>query len=102
MLEYGGTISGQSPALASAPADSDPPASPLGGLIRLALGHWLIIALFALIGAISGVIVSKTLPPKYVAVAQIYLDPRGMPGADNSKCVSLNDGRTSASRGCSR
>jgi uncharacterized protein involved in exopolysaccharide biosynthesis len=82
MLEYGGTISGRSPALADAPAESVPSATPISALFRLALAHRFLIAFFVLIGAVSGVVLSKTLPPKYVAVSQIYLDPRGMPGAE--------------------
>ncbi len=82
MLEYGGTISGRSPALADASAESVPPAPPVAVLFRLALAHRFLIALFVVAGAVSGVVLSKTLPAKYIAVAQIYLDPRGMPGAE--------------------
>ncbi|MBV8849426.1 MAG: GumC family protein [Methylobacteriaceae bacterium] len=82
MLEYGGTIGAEAPALAAPPAE---PASDkrLGNdLLRLALAHRLLIALFVLAGAVGGVVLSKTLPPRYIAVTQIYLDPRGLPGAD--------------------
>ena len=82
MLEYGGTIDGQSPALASPPAATSAHTRPASEFLRLALTHRLLIALFVLAGAVIGVVLSKTLPPRYVAVAQIYLDPRGLPGAE--------------------
>jgi uncharacterized protein involved in exopolysaccharide biosynthesis len=83
MLEYGGTIDGQSPALAAdAPDAGAANPRPLNDLLRLALAHRLLIALLMLAGAVIGVVLSKTLPARYTAVAQIYLDPRGLPGAD--------------------
>jgi uncharacterized protein involved in exopolysaccharide biosynthesis len=81
MLEYGGTIDGQSPALTGSPVGAAQ-ARPFNELLRLAMAHRLLIALFVLAGAVTGVVLSKTLPPRYVAVAQIYLDPRGLPGAE--------------------
>jgi uncharacterized protein involved in exopolysaccharide biosynthesis len=82
MLEYGGTIGADASALAAPPAAAAPDKRPVSDLLRLALAHRLLIALFVLAGAVIGVALSKTLPPRYVAVAQIYLDPRGLPGVE--------------------
>ncbi|MBV9395172.1 MAG: GumC family protein [Methylobacteriaceae bacterium] len=82
MLEYGGAIGAHAPALATPPAQAASDKKPLHDLLRLALAHRLLIAVFMLVGAVTGVVLSKTLPPRYVAVAQIYLDPRGLPGAE--------------------
>src|SRR5690242_15902476 len=82
MLEYGGAIGAQAPALAAPPARAASENRPLHDLLRLALAHRLLIAVFMLAGAVTGVVLSKTLPPRYIAVAQIYLDPRGLPGAE--------------------
>jgi succinoglycan biosynthesis transport protein ExoP len=85
MLEYGGTIDGHSPALARSPTGSPADTRPVNELLRLALAHRLRIALLVLAGAVTGVVLSKTLPPRYVAVAQIYLDPRGLPGVERDR-----------------
>ncbi|MBV8847985.1 MAG: GumC family protein, partial [Methylobacteriaceae bacterium] len=82
MLDYGGTIDGQPPAPAGAPVGSVADKGSVNEFLRLALAHRLLIALFVLSGAVIGVVLSKTLPPRYIAVAQIYLDPRGLPGAE--------------------
>jgi uncharacterized protein involved in exopolysaccharide biosynthesis len=82
MLEYGGTIGAEAAALAAPPAEAASEKGPVNNLLRLALAHKLLIALFMLTGAVIGVTLSKTLPARYVAVAQIYLDPRGLPGAE--------------------
>ncbi|MEA2839215.1 MAG: polysaccharide biosynthesis transport protein [Methylobacteriaceae bacterium] len=82
MLEYGGTIGADAPALAPPPAESATGKKPVGDLLRLALAHRLLIVLLMLAGAVIGVVLSKTLPPRYIAVAQIYLDPRGLPGVE--------------------
>lgn len=82
MLEYGGAIGAQAPGLAAPPAGAGSDKTPLHDLLRLALAHRLLIAVFMLAGAVTGVVLSKTLPPRYLAVAQIYLDPRGLPGAE--------------------
>jgi uncharacterized protein involved in exopolysaccharide biosynthesis len=80
MLEYGGAIGAQ--ASAALPAGAVSGKRPVNDLLRLALAHRLLIAIFMLAGAVTGVVLSKTLPPRYIAVAQIYLDPRGLPGAE--------------------
>ena len=82
MFEYGGTIGADDPALAAPPAVIASGQGPVSELLRLALAHRLVIVLFVLAGAVAGVVLSKTLPPRYVAVTQIYLDPRGLPGAE--------------------
>ena len=50
----------------------------------------LILALTTL-GALGGFVASKTLVPRYVATAQIYLDPHGLPGLDKEDSASHED-----------
>jgi uncharacterized protein involved in exopolysaccharide biosynthesis len=50
----------------------------------------LIIAL-AMLGALAGLVATKTLTPRYVATAQIYLDPHGLPGLDKEDSASHED-----------
>ena len=88
MLEYGGQIGAEAPALAAPPAERAPDNSPVSQLLRLAIAHRLFLALLMLVGAVIGVV--KTLLPRYVAVAQIYLDPRGMPGAERDPSNALD------------
>jgi uncharacterized protein involved in exopolysaccharide biosynthesis len=90
MLEYGGQIGAEAPALAAPPAERAPDNSPVSQLLRLAIAHRLFLALLMLVGAAMGVVLSKTLLPRYVAVAQIYLDPRGMPGAERDPSNALD------------
>jgi uncharacterized protein involved in exopolysaccharide biosynthesis len=90
MLEYGGQIGAEAPALAAPPAERAPANSPVSQLLRLAIAHRLFLALLMLVGAVIGVVLSKTLLPRYVAVAQIYLDPRGMPGAERDPSNALD------------
>ncbi|MEA2757440.1 MAG: polysaccharide biosynthesis transport protein [Methylobacteriaceae bacterium] len=84
-MEYGGTIDGHSPALTRSPTGGPADTRPVNELLRLALAHRLLIALLVLAGAVAGVVLSKTLPPRYIAVAQIYLDPRGLPGLERDR-----------------
>ena len=81
-MEYGGTIGADSPAPAAPPAEAASDKRPVSGVLRLALAQRLLITVFVLAGAVLGVLLSKTLPPRYIAVTQIYLDPRGLPGAE--------------------
>jgi uncharacterized protein involved in exopolysaccharide biosynthesis len=81
-LEYGGTIGADSPVPAAPPAEAASDKRPVSGVLRLALAQRLLITVFVLAGAVLGVLLSKTLPPRYIAVTQIYLDPRGLPGAE--------------------
>ncbi len=65
--------------------------SKTGFSYRLALsliGHlrWTI-SVLAIIGALLGCLITKMIPPRYVATAQIYLDPRSLPGADKEDAL---------------
>lgn len=53
-----------------------------GRLIALALRNKLFIVSVALACAAGGYALTKLLTPRYVAAAQIYLDPRGLPGLE--------------------
>ncbi|WP_043331785.1 GumC family protein [Methylosinus sp. LW4] len=53
-----------------------------GSLIALALRNKLFILSVALACAVGGYALTKLLTPRYVAAAQIYLDPRGLPGLE--------------------
>ncbi|OAI31004.1 hypothetical protein A1351_06870 [Methylosinus sp. R-45379] len=53
-----------------------------GRLISLALRNKLFILSVALACAVGGYALTKLLTPRYVAAAQIYLDPRGLPGLE--------------------
>lgn len=53
-----------------------------GRLIALALRNKLFILAVALACAAGGYALTKLLTPRYVAAAQIYLDPRGLPGLE--------------------
>lgn len=70
----------KAPAIAEAPRAraSVTPAT----LIALAFRNKLFILAVALACAAGGFALTKLLTPRYVAVAQIYLDPRGLPGLE--------------------
>ncbi|MBG0811310.1 GumC family protein [Methylosinus sp. H3A] len=53
-----------------------------GRVIALALRNKLFILAVALACAAGGYALTKLLTPRYVAAAQIYLDPRGLPGLE--------------------
>jgi len=53
-------------------------------LIALALRNKLFILAVALACAAGGFALTKLLTPRYVAAAQIYLDPRGLPGLEGA------------------
>ena len=84
------------------PVDTAPPKcadrdqnSKTGFSYRLALsliGHlrWTI-SVLAIIGALLGCLITKMIPPRYVATAQIYLDPRSLPGADKEDALVRQD-----------
>jgi uncharacterized protein involved in exopolysaccharide biosynthesis len=80
-LEYGGTIGAESPAPAAPPAEAASDKRPVSGVLRLALAQRLLITVFVLAGAVLGVLLSKTLPPRYIA-SRKFIDPRGLPGAE--------------------
>jgi uncharacterized protein involved in exopolysaccharide biosynthesis len=54
----------------------------LAGLVALALRARILILSIALLGGAIGFGLSKGLTPRYVAAAQIYLDPRSLPGLE--------------------
>jgi uncharacterized protein involved in exopolysaccharide biosynthesis len=54
----------------------------LAALVALALRAKLLILCVAVAGAAIGFGLSKGLTPRYVAAAQIYLDPRSLPGLE--------------------
>jgi len=56
MLEYGGQIGAEAPALAAPPAERAPDNSPVSQLLRLAIAHRLFLALLMLVGAVIGVV----------------------------------------------
>lgn len=56
-----------------------------GGLLSLALRRKLFILAVAFACALAGFALTKALTPRYVATAQIYLDPRGLPGLENDR-----------------
>ena len=65
----------------------DTPTAATGGLSvvqvwRSIWRHKALVALSALAFGLFGVFLSKALPARYVASAQIYVDPRGLPGVD--------------------
>jgi uncharacterized protein involved in exopolysaccharide biosynthesis len=49
---------------------------------RSIVSHRTLVALSAVAFGLIGVVLSKALPPRYVASAEIYVDPRGLPGVD--------------------
>ncbi len=58
---------------------------------RLAWRRKALILTLAALGAILGFIATKMLTPRYVATAQIYLDPHGLPGLDKEDSASHED-----------
>ena len=80
-MEYGGTIGAESPAPAAPPAEAASDKRPVSGVLRLALAQRLLITVFVLAGAVLGVLLSKTLPPRYIA-SRKFIDPRGLPSAE--------------------
>jgi uncharacterized protein involved in exopolysaccharide biosynthesis len=53
--------------------------------------HKGLVALSAVAFGLIGVVLSKALPPRYVASAQIYVDPRGLPGFDADAAQQSGD-----------
>ena len=49
------------------------------------------ICVAAIVGAILGCVINKMIPARYVATAQIYLDPRSLPGADKEDALVRQD-----------
>lgn len=82
MLDYGQTVD-DSPGASAAPRGSM--RSYLAALPKAAelfARNWALILGVAGACAIAGFGVSKLLTPRYVATAQIYIDPHGLPGVD--------------------
>ena len=58
---------------------------------RLAWRRKGMILTLAILGALVGFVATKTLTPRYVATAQIYLDPHGLPGLEKEDFASHED-----------
>ena len=58
---------------------------------RLAWRRKRLILALAILGALLGFVATKTLTPRYVATAQIYLDPHGLPGLEKEDSASHED-----------
>ena len=58
---------------------------------RLAWRRKGLILAMAILGALLGFVATKTLTPRYVATAQIYLDPHGLPGLEKEDSASHED-----------
>ena len=58
---------------------------------RLAWRRKGMILTLAILGALLGFVATKTLTPRYVATAQIYLDPHGLPGLEKEDSASHED-----------
>ncbi len=58
---------------------------------RLAWRRKGLILALATLGALLGFVATKALTPRYVATAQIYLDPHGLPGLEKEDSASRED-----------
>ena len=58
---------------------------------RLAWRRKGLILALAMLGALAGFVITKALTPRYVATAQIHLDPHGLPGLDKEDSASHED-----------
>lgn len=85
MLDYGAgarAVAGEA-ILDAAETPRAPARFALADLFAIALRRKLLILAVALACAAIGFALTKTLTPRYLATAQIYLDPRGLPGLEN-------------------
>jgi uncharacterized protein involved in exopolysaccharide biosynthesis/Mrp family chromosome partitioning ATPase len=91
MLEYGQTVDD---ARGGRFEPVNPLAFSLASLLaatRLFVRHGALILVLAVVGALTGIGLSKLLTPRYVATAQIYVDPHGLPGVDKEGTPSTED-----------
>jgi len=65
------------------PAPSAGPPQSSAGLVAAILRHWLSILLLALVGTGIGYATSRVMTPRFMATAQIFVDPRGIQVFDN-------------------
>jgi uncharacterized protein involved in exopolysaccharide biosynthesis len=84
MLDYGAEAKQSAAHARASNTDSVQPRSGFGvaQALALALRHKLFIAAVAFACAAAGFGLTKALTPRYLATAQIYLDPRGLPGVE--------------------
>ena len=91
MLDYGdGATDVSDPAPVARDERSHSALSPQAIASAILRRKGLVLAL-ALSGAAAGYATTKLLTPRYVATAQIYLDPRGLPGLEKEDAASRQD-----------
>lgn len=70
-------------------------AAPQGaGLLAAVLHHWMAILILALACAIAAYGASRLMTPRYMATAQIFIDPRGLQVFDNELSPRQQDSNT--------
>ena len=82
MLDYGQTVDQSSGAPATPQGSMRSYLAALPKAAELFARNWALILGVAAACAIAGFGMSKLLTPRYIATAQIYIDPHGLPGVD--------------------
>ena len=91
MLDYRGGANNDSDPAPSLRGGSEERKFAVNAAWRLAWRRKRLILAFAISGALLGFVATKTLTPRYVATAQIYLDPHGLPGLEKDDSASHED-----------
>ena len=91
MLDYRGGANSDSDPTPSLRNGSEDRKFALNAAWRLAWRRKGLILTLAALGALLGLVATKTLTPRYVATAQIYLDPHGLPGLEKEDSASHED-----------
>ena len=91
MLDYRGGANSDSDPTPSLRNGSEDRKFALNAAWRLAWRRKGLILTLATLGALLGLVATKTLTPRYVATAQIYLDPHGLPGLEKEDSASHED-----------
>ncbi len=91
MFDYRGGANNVSDATPAPRAASEDSRFAIKDALRLAWRRKGLIITLAMLGALAGLVATKALPPRYVATAQIYLDPHGLPGLDREDSASHED-----------
>jgi len=91
MLDYRAGASNVSDATPAPRAASEDSRFAIKDVLRLAWRRKGLIITLAMLGALAGLVATKALPARYVATAQIYLDPHGLPGLDKEDSASHED-----------
>ena len=91
MLDYRGGANNDSDPTPSLRIGSEDRKFALNEAWRLAWRRKGLILAIAMSGALLGFVATKTLTPRYVATAQIYLDPHGLPGLEKEDSASHED-----------